>query len=107
MRLCPRSVFRGPFFLVPQRLGEEIEIHLQTKILATSETENLFQSIREGGLGYQHFSSIWFKIKFSLEQISEPGGQSKAYLLVNIAALITPPCMYLHHKVFGLDSGSF
>ena len=84
-----------------------MEIRGRTKNLRISQSQNLIRLLREGGLGYQHFSSIWFKIKFLLEQISEPGGQSKAYLLVNIAALITPPCMYLHHKVFGLDSGSF
>ena len=34
------------------------EIRRRTKNLKTSQSENLFQPLREGGLGYQRFSSM-------------------------------------------------
>jgi len=49
LKFCPHGPFESIF---------AAEIRCNSKNLRTSQTENLYRPVREGGLGYQRFSSM-------------------------------------------------
>jgi len=89
------------------------EIRRRTKNLKTSQSENLFQPLREGGLGYQRFSSMVQQRKRNCMRRIFSGGDQWTRLAIeglcargHRKALTIPLSLRSHHNVSARVSGS-